>query len=124
MADDPDADIDVAVACRVLGVSRSGYYDWLGRPPSARAAANTLLLKHIEEIHEQSRGTYGWPRVHAELTLGLGIGTPDATATESQASQGTPATRSRGSNRASTASNIRSVGVYRGRATCRRNTAS
>lgn len=73
MADDPDACIDVAVACRVLGVSRSGYYDWLGRPPSAREDANTLLRKQITEIHEQSRGTYGWPRVHAELVLGLGV---------------------------------------------------
>jgi putative transposase len=73
MADDTDADIDVAVACRVLGVSRSGYYDWLGRPPSVRAEANTLLLKHITEVHQQSRKTYGWPRVHAELTLGLGL---------------------------------------------------
>lgn len=74
MADDTDTRIDVAVACRVLGVSRSGYYDWLGRPPSAREEVNTLLTKQIVEIHEQSRGaTYGWPRVHAELLLGLGI---------------------------------------------------
>lgn len=73
MADDTDRCIDVAVACRVLGVSRSGYYDWLGRPPSAREEANTLLTKQIIEIHEQSRGTYGWPRVHAELVLGLGV---------------------------------------------------
>jgi putative transposase len=73
MADDTDTRIDVAVACRVLGVSRSGYYDWFGRPPSAREEANTLLTKQIVEIHEQSRGTYGWPRVHAELVLGLGI---------------------------------------------------
>jgi putative transposase len=34
---------------------------------------NEMLLKHIEKIHEESRGTYGWPRVHAELTLGLGM---------------------------------------------------
>jgi putative transposase len=61
------------VACRVLGVSRSGYYDWLGRPPCARDEANSLLLKHIHEVHAESRGTYGWPRVHAELTLGLGL---------------------------------------------------
>jgi putative transposase len=40
---------------------------------SARAMENELLLKHIEKIHEESRGTYGWPRVHAELTLGLGL---------------------------------------------------
>jgi putative transposase len=32
-----------------------------------------LLLKHIRQIHADSRGTYGWPRVHAELTLGLGL---------------------------------------------------
>jgi putative transposase len=49
-----------------------GYYDWLGRPPSARDEANSLLLKHIQDVHADSRGTYGWPRVHAELTLGLG----------------------------------------------------
>ena len=57
------------MACRVLGVSRSGYYDWLGRPPSARDEANSLLLKHIQDVHADSRGTYGWPRVHAEFTL-------------------------------------------------------
>jgi putative transposase len=61
------------VACRVLGVSRSGYYDWLGRPPSAWDEANSLLLKHSQQVHAESRGTYGWPRVHAELTLGLGL---------------------------------------------------
>ncbi len=72
MADDTHMNVDVAVACRVLKVSRSGYYGWLGRPPSARTEANTLLLKHITEIHQQSRNTYGWPRVHAELSLGLG----------------------------------------------------
>jgi putative transposase len=61
------------VACRVLNVSRSGYYDWLGRPDSPRAQENELLLKQIERIHAESRGTYGSPRVHAELTLGLGM---------------------------------------------------
>jgi putative transposase len=65
--------VDVAVACRVLGVSRSGYYDWLGRPPSLRDQENDLLVKQIERIHLESRGTYGWPRVTAELALGLGM---------------------------------------------------
>ena len=57
----------------MLNVSRSGYYDWLGRPDSARAQENELLLKQIRQIHEESRGTYGSPRIHAELTLGLGL---------------------------------------------------
>jgi putative transposase len=73
MADDTDTHIDVAVACRVLGVSRSGYYDWLGRPPPLRQEENTLLGRLIEKIHDDSRKTYGWPRVHAELVLGLGM---------------------------------------------------
>jgi putative transposase len=60
------------VACRILGVSKSGYYEWLGRPESPRELRNTELAKMITEIHAESRGTYGWPRVHAELTLGLG----------------------------------------------------
>ncbi|WP_410468252.1 IS3 family transposase [Amycolatopsis methanolica] len=55
-------------------MSRSGYYDWRDRPPSSREQDNTLLLKHIEAIHAESRGTYGWPRVHAELVLGMGVG--------------------------------------------------
>ncbi|MER7750391.1 IS3 family transposase, partial [Streptomyces bacillaris] len=64
--------IPVAVACRVLGVSRSGYTDWLGRPASLREQRNTELVKIIKEIHAESRGSYGSPRVHAELTLGRG----------------------------------------------------
>jgi putative transposase len=61
------------VACRVLEVSRSGYYDWCSRPASPRDQENELLLKHIARIHADSRETYGSPRVHAELTLGLGL---------------------------------------------------
>jgi putative transposase len=61
------------VACRVLSVSRSGYYEWLSRPESSRAQENKMLLKQIRQIHEESRETYGSPRVHAELVLGLGL---------------------------------------------------
>jgi putative transposase len=61
------------VACRVLAVSRSGYYDWLGRPATPRAQEDEYLLKLIEQIHTDSRETYGSPRVHAELRLGLGL---------------------------------------------------
>jgi len=61
------------VACRVLRVSRSGYYEWRDRPASDRDRENELLVKYIEQIHADSRETYGSPRVHAELTLGLGL---------------------------------------------------
>lgn len=71
MADDG---VDVAVACRVLKVSRSGYYDWRGRPASAREQENADLLKLIQEIHDDpDMRTYGSPRVHAELVLGHGL---------------------------------------------------
>lgn len=63
-------DARVAVACRVLRVSTSGYYEWRGRPPSSRALADQVLTVQISEIHACSRGTYGAPRVHAELRLG------------------------------------------------------
>ena len=53
--------------CRVLGVSRSGYYAWLKRAPSARAEEDERLKVRIDEIHDQSRGTYGVPRIHIEL---------------------------------------------------------
>ncbi|MBX6724094.1 MAG: IS3 family transposase, partial [Dactylosporangium sp.] len=65
--------VSIAVACRVLNVSRSGYYEWRDRPKSVREQDNELLLKHIRRIHAESRGTYGWPRVTAELALGLGM---------------------------------------------------
>lgn len=53
--------------CRVLELSRSGFYAWLKRAPSARVVRDMSLMKRIEAIHEDSRGTYGAPRVHAEL---------------------------------------------------------
>jgi putative transposase len=64
--------MDAAVACRVLGVSRSGYYEWKGRPGSLRETRDKELLKLIERVHAESRGSYGSPRVMAELRLGLG----------------------------------------------------
>jgi putative transposase len=53
--------------CRVLKVSASGYYDWLSRRPSRRVLANAVLVEQIREIHTESDGTYGMPRVRAEL---------------------------------------------------------
>ena len=53
--------------CRLLGVSASGYYAWQGRAPSARAESDGAMLDRIRDIHRTSRGTYGAPRIHAEL---------------------------------------------------------
>jgi putative transposase len=57
----------VRVVCRAVGVSRAGYYAWWGRQPSARARADGRLTERIRQVHKHSRGTYGRPRVHAEL---------------------------------------------------------
>lgn len=53
--------------CVVLGVAASGFYDWLRRKPSQRQQANEALTQRIRDIHERSRQTYGYPRIHAEL---------------------------------------------------------
>ena len=61
----------VQFMCRMLGVSRSGYYGWRPKPPSTRSRQDATLTQKIHEIHRRSRQTYGSPRVHAELrTLG------------------------------------------------------
>jgi len=61
------ADFPIATMCRVLGVSKSGYYAWCVRAPSLREVEDDVLADEICEIHAGSRGTYGTPRVHAEL---------------------------------------------------------
>lgn len=66
---------DVTKLCRALGVSTSGFYAWCGREPSARANADAELTRKIQVIHEQSRATYGVPRVHAVLAAeGIHVG--------------------------------------------------
>ena len=50
-----------------LQISKRGYYDWHGRVPSKRAAANVMLLGQIEADHLKSDATYGMPRIRAEL---------------------------------------------------------
>jgi putative transposase len=57
----------VPTLCRMLGVSRSGYYAWRSRLLSERARFDAVLSEKIETIHRNSRATYGVPRVHAEL---------------------------------------------------------
>jgi transposase InsO family protein len=49
--------------CAAFGVSRSGYYAWLARPPSARAQADAQLTEQLCAAHDQSRRTYGSPRL-------------------------------------------------------------
>jgi putative transposase len=58
--------------CRALKVSKSGFYGWRDRPPSARAQADARLLEKITRIHRDSRETYGAPRIHIELRA-LGV---------------------------------------------------
>ena len=57
----------VALMCRVLRVSRSGYYASRGRPQSKHALEDQRLLVKIKASHEASRGAYGSPRVHRDL---------------------------------------------------------
>ena len=72
---DHRAEFAVKRMCRVLSVSASGYYAWRTREPSARACADEALENRITEIHEGSRGTYGVPRIHAELAAdGVRVG--------------------------------------------------
>jgi putative transposase len=57
----------VAFMCRQLAVSRSGFYAWCERPEAARTRVDAKLVIEIRSVHDGSRGTYGSPRVHAEL---------------------------------------------------------
>jgi len=57
----------VRVLCDVLEVSPAGYYAWRSRSPSVRSAANSELVTAIRQVHQDSGGRYGSPRVHAAL---------------------------------------------------------
>ena len=60
-------DFSVAIMCRVVGVSRSGYYTWKKRLPSRRSRENGHLVSLIRAFHRRSRQTYGSPRIHSDL---------------------------------------------------------
>jgi putative transposase len=61
--------------CDLLGVSASGYYAWKPRPRSRRAESDEELLERIRSVHERSHGTYGAPRIRAELaSSGISVG--------------------------------------------------
>jgi transposase InsO family protein len=69
------AQFPVALLCRVLDVTRGGYYAWVGRPPSPRTRRDEQLTVHIREAHRQSRGTYGSTRVRRDLVgRGFAVG--------------------------------------------------
>lgn len=57
----------IALMCKVLKVARSGYYAWVNRKASPRQQENEILSEQIQQIHQQSRQTYGSPRIHAAL---------------------------------------------------------
>jgi transposase InsO family protein len=61
------ASYPVAILCAVLGVSRSGFYAWKNREPSARTKRGARLAVEIAATHRKSRGRYGSPRVHEAL---------------------------------------------------------
>jgi putative transposase len=65
----------ISLLCRMVGVSKSGYYAWKARPSSKRSREDATLTERIVEVHQRSRETYGYPRVHAELhALGVRCG--------------------------------------------------
>ena len=72
LIDAEKASYPISLLCRILRVSRSGYYGWKGRPPSERDRENAALTEKIREIHSKSRQVYGYPRIHAELKA-LGV---------------------------------------------------
>lgn len=61
------ANYPIVVLCELLGVSRSGFHAWKHRPRSARQCCDAQLATQVAAVHKRSRGTYGSPRVHAEL---------------------------------------------------------
>src|ERR1700761_6968528 len=65
--------VRVRQACYSMGVSTSGFYEWKSRAPSARSIRNAWLTDLISQVHEASRGTYGQPRVRAELQQAHGL---------------------------------------------------
>lgn len=63
------AEHSIAMMCRVLEVSRSGYHAWVGRPPSARAVEDARLTARIAVLYKQRRKVYGSPRIWSDLVI-------------------------------------------------------
>lgn len=71
--DKEKANFPVKVMAEVLKVSRTAYYNWAKRPPSARELKDRELARLIKPIHATNRGVYGAPRIHAELRIAHGV---------------------------------------------------
>jgi transposase InsO family protein len=72
---DHQASYPIAAMCRLLGVASSGYYAWAKRPRSQRAKTDEAVLMEVSVARGVSRGTYGAPRIHAELAAkGIRVG--------------------------------------------------
>lgn len=67
------ANYPITVLCKTMGVSRSAFHRWRAGGPSRKDLADAYLTNEIVDIHADSRGSYGSPRVHAELRLGRSI---------------------------------------------------
>jgi putative transposase len=61
------AQFPVSLLCKTVGVTRGGFYAWRRRPPSGRAVADAALCERIAQIHADTSGIYGAPRIHLEL---------------------------------------------------------
>lgn len=68
-----DEGLPVRTTTRVLGVTESGYFTWRSRRPSARSMRHAWLTQLIITIHTASDATYGYRRIHSELTQRYGI---------------------------------------------------
>jgi hypothetical protein len=64
--------LPIDVACRVLGVSVSGYYEWRNRAPSPRSLRHAWLTDLVMRVHGESRGVYGIRRVHDRVRRQFG----------------------------------------------------
>jgi putative transposase len=65
--------VPVSLACELLEVSRSGYYEWATRALSDRELTVAWLTEKITAIHAENREVYGSPRIHAELRMAYGV---------------------------------------------------
>ena len=66
-------DLPVSACCRVMRVSTSGFYAWRANPVRPKDLDDAYLCDTIVDIWTMSRRSYGSPRVHAELKLGLDV---------------------------------------------------